>query len=98
LCYLHLYISSDLFTYSYCIINLVGLENKMKMDVSSQEENLINLVRRLIPYERIEIMKDNKGNLGSDLIVFRSSKVRLTTMGNTISVQMKSIIGKPEGE
>lgn len=59
-------------------------------DLTLQEQALINRIRRGLPFERIEIMLDNKGHLGTDIVVFRAAKERIGTLGQIIAIQVKS--------
>jgi hypothetical protein len=60
------------------------------MDLSIQEQEVINALRRLAGYERIEIMKDDKGYLGIEYVVFRASKIKILATGKIIPQQQRS--------
>lgn len=60
------------------------------MDLSVQEQEVITILRRLVGYERIELMKDDKGNLGVDYVIFRASKQRITPTGRVVPQQVRS--------
>lgn len=60
------------------------------MELSLQEQEIINALRRLVAYERIEIMKDEKGHIGFDYVVFRASRMRIDPKGNINGTQIRS--------
>lgn len=47
------------------------------MIISPQEEYLINLLRSLNPYERIEVTKDKEGK-PDRFLIFRSQKIMVS--------------------
>lgn len=59
-------------------------------ELSLQEQEILNRLRRMVAYERIEIMKDDKGGLNMDVIFFRAHKERITGSGKVVPMQLKS--------
>lgn len=51
-------------------------------DLSLQEKEIIFALRRIIPFERIEILKTQEGRLGFDYIVFSAHKTKIDPIGN----------------
>lgn len=63
-------------------------------DLTIQEQEVISRLRKMSPFERIEIMKDESGYLGNDLVMYRASRERITPNGKVVGVMVKSIITK----
>ena len=49
-----------------------------------QEQVVIDILRKNVPNERIEILKTPEGKLGYDYVVYTAAKVRITPLGTRV--------------
>ncbi len=67
------------------------------MELTLQEQEIINILRRRVPFERIELMKDKDGVIGNDIIISRASKERILPTGKIVHMQTPSVLLKTGG-